>query len=67
MTPCKAFEEKYALPKLYGTMREHISCRLKVVQADSFTSDIWTSDVCPMSLPSIHYPFILRLCKLLLF
>ena len=40
--------------KLYETVREYISCGLKDVQAISFTTDIWTSDVCPMSLLSLH-------------
>ena len=39
---------------LYETLREHISCRLKDMQAVSFTTDMWTSDVCPMSLLSLH-------------
>lgn len=58
------FEPRYCLPghkyisetelaKLYETVREHISCILKDVQAISFTTDIWSSDVCPMSLLSL--------------
>ena len=41
-----------ALPKLYETVRHHISCWLKDMQ--TYTSDIWTSDVCPMSMLSLH-------------
>ena len=46
--------DETALPKLYETVREHISCRL-TCQAVSFTTDMWTSDVCPMSAESAHW------------
>ena len=46
--------DKTALPKRYETAIEHVSCRLKDVQAISFTTEILTSDMCPMSLLRLH-------------
>lgn len=34
-------------PKLYETLREHITCRLKDVQAVGFTTDIMTYEYLP--------------------
>ncbi|XP_052393278.1 zinc finger BED domain-containing protein 4-like [Carassius gibelio] len=51
--PGRKYISETALPKLYETVREHILCMLKDVHAISFTTDIWSSDVCPMSLLSL--------------
>lgn len=42
-----------ALPELYKKVCKHISEELKDVTSMSFTTDIWSSDVCPMSLLSL--------------
>ena len=51
--PGRKYISETALPKLYEAVREHISCMLKDAHAISFTTDIWSSDVCPMSLLSL--------------
>ncbi len=38
------------LPELYSEFSSHVADQLKDVQCFSFTTDIWSSDVCPMSL-----------------
>ena len=51
--PGRKYISETALPKLYEAVGEHISCMLKDAHAISFTTDIWSSDVCPMSLLSL--------------
>ncbi|XP_057192592.1 zinc finger BED domain-containing protein 4-like [Triplophysa rosa] len=51
--PGRKYISETALPELYETVREHISCQLKDVQTISFTTDIWSSDAAPLSLLSL--------------
>ncbi|KAF3851859.1 hypothetical protein F7725_005214 [Dissostichus mawsoni] len=47
------------LPQLYQTVYTHIDSILKDnVTSVSFTSDIWSSSACPMSMLSLTAPFI---------
>lgn len=41
------------LPKVYDGVIQHVSALVHGVLAFSFTTDIWTSSVCPMSLLSL--------------
>ena len=43
-------EIETALPELYNRVSTKLAEKLNGVPALSFTTDIWTSDVCPMSL-----------------
>ncbi|KAI2666682.1 Zinc finger BED domain-containing protein 4 [Labeo rohita] len=47
--PGRKYISETALPKLYETVREHISCKLKDVRTISFTTDIWSCDSTPLS------------------
>ncbi|KAL6463619.1 hypothetical protein MHYP_G00280100 [Metynnis hypsauchen] len=51
--PSRKYFSETALPELYKKACGHISEELKDVSAMSFTTDIWSSDVCPMSLLSL--------------
>ncbi len=51
--PGRKYISETALPKLYETVREHISCKLKDVQSISFTTDIWSCDATQLSLLSL--------------
>ncbi|XP_041827312.1 zinc finger BED domain-containing protein 4-like [Melanotaenia boesemani] len=42
-----------ALPELHGKVRKHIFEEIKDAKVISFTTDIWSSDVSPMSLLSL--------------
>lgn len=42
-----------ALPELHGKVRKHILKEIKDVKSLSFTTDIWSSDVSPVSLLSL--------------
>ena len=42
-----------ALPELYNRVSTKLAEKLKGVPALSLTTDIWTSDVCPVSLMSL--------------
>lgn len=44
---CKCISE--TAPRLYKTVREHISRRLKDVQAISFATHIWNTNLCHVS------------------
>lgn len=46
------------LPELYHTVYEHIKMLMTNVTSVSFTSDIWTSSVSPMSMLSLTAQFI---------
>lgn len=51
--PGRKYISETALPKLYKTVREHISCKLKDVRIISFTTDIWSCNSTPLSLLSL--------------
>lgn len=48
--PSRKYFSDAALPELYKEVCEHVS---KEIKAMSFTTDIWSSAVCPMSLLSL--------------
>ena len=48
--PSRKYFSETALPDQYKKVCEHISKEIKDVKAMSFTTDIWSSAVCPMSL-----------------
>ncbi len=48
--PSRKYFSETALPELYKKVCKHISEELKNVTSMSFTTDIWSSDVCPMTL-----------------
>lgn len=57
--PSRKYFSDICLPQLYQTVYSHIDTLLKDdVAAISFTSDIWTSSVCPMSMLSLTAQFI---------
>ena len=47
--PSRRYLLETALPELYNRVSTKLAEKLKGVPALSFTTDIWTSDVCPMS------------------
>ncbi|XP_070397996.1 zinc finger BED domain-containing protein 4-like [Nothobranchius furzeri] len=51
--PSRTYLSGTALPELYNRVSAKLAGKLKGVPALSFTADIWTSDVCPMSLISL--------------
>lgn len=51
--PSRRYLSETALPELYNRVSTKLADKLKGVPALSFTTDIWTSDVCPMSLISL--------------
>ncbi|XP_072569011.1 zinc finger BED domain-containing protein 4-like [Paramormyrops kingsleyae] len=51
--PSRKYFTETALPELYKRVRDHIAKQIKDVTAMSFTTDIWSSDVCPISLLSL--------------
>ncbi|KAI2655629.1 Zinc finger BED domain-containing protein 4 [Labeo rohita] len=51
--PSRKYFSETALPELYKKVCEHISKEIKDVKSMSFTTDIWSSAVCPMSLLSL--------------
>ncbi len=51
--PSRTYISETALPELYSRVSSHVADQLKDVQSFSFTTDIWSSDVCPMSLLSL--------------
>ena len=51
--PNRRYLTETALPQLYARVYEHVKESLKDVPVVSFTSDIWSSDVCPMTLLSL--------------
>nr|XP_054592602.1 zinc finger BED domain-containing protein 4-like [Nothobranchius furzeri] len=50
--PSRTYLSETALPELYNRVSAKLAGKLKGVPARSFTTDIWTSDVLPMSLIS---------------
>ncbi|XP_026087257.1 zinc finger BED domain-containing protein 4-like [Carassius auratus] len=46
------------LPKVFNDVKKHVSGLLRDVSAVSFTTDIWSSSVCPMSLLSLTVQWI---------
>ena len=44
------FKLDAALPGIHNKPREHLLALLSEVPAFGFTTDIWSSSVCPMSL-----------------
>ena len=50
--PSRKYFSETAPPELYKKACKHISEELKDVTSMSFTTDIWSSDVCPMTLLS---------------
>lgn len=55
---CKYFTD-VCLPQLYQTVYTYIDSLLKDnIKSISFTSDIWSSNVCPMSMLSLNAQFI---------
>ena len=51
--PSRRYLLETALPELYNRLSNKLAENLKGAPALSFTTDIWTSDVCPMSLISL--------------
>ncbi len=51
--PSRHFITSTAIPELYNKVRTHVRDLLSDGAAVSFTTDLWTSDVCPMSLLSL--------------
>ena len=51
--PSRHYLSDTALPEMYSKVRDHLRGNLREVTALSFTTDIWSSDVCPMSLLSL--------------
>lgn len=51
--PSRKHVSETALPELYGKVRKQLTGELKYAKMLSFTTDIWTSDVSPMSLLSL--------------
>lgn len=51
--PSRHYISETAIPKLYKTVRDNLQGLLSDVTAIAFTTDIWSSDVCPMSLLSL--------------
>ena len=47
--PSRIYLSETALPELYNRVSTKLAEKLKGVPALSFTTDIWNSDVCPMS------------------
>lgn len=46
------------MPKVFDEVKKHVSALVHGVSAFSFTTDIWTSSVCPMSLLSLTTQWI---------
>ncbi|KAI7792535.1 putative zinc finger BED domain-containing protein 4-like [Triplophysa rosa] len=55
---CRYYISDTAVPSKYKQVCEFISKRLENVSTISFTTDIWSSDVCPMSLLSLTAQWI---------
>lgn len=51
--PSRKYITETAVPALKKKVTEHVSRKLEKVQAISFTTDIWSSDVSPLSLLSL--------------
>lgn len=51
--PSRTYISETALPELYSRVSSHIADQFKDVQSLSFTTDIWSSKACPMSLLSL--------------
>jgi len=51
--PSRHYISDTALPELYNKVHDHLRGLLSDVSAIGFTTDIWSSDVCPMSLLSL--------------
>lgn len=51
--PSRRYLSETALPELYNRVSSKLAQKLKGVSTLSFTTDIWTSAVCPMSLISL--------------
>lgn len=58
MMPNRHFISDTAVPNKYKQVSEFISKCLENVAMISFTTDIWSSDVCPMSLLSLTAQWI---------
>ncbi|XP_076844397.1 zinc finger BED domain-containing protein 4-like [Brachyhypopomus gauderio] len=58
--PSRRYLSETALPELYNQVSTKLADKLKAVPNLSFTTDIWTSDVCPMSLISLTAHWIDR-------
>ncbi|KAK0154005.1 Zinc finger BED domain-containing protein 4 [Merluccius polli] len=68
--PSRKYLSETALPELYHRVSGKLADKLRGVTSLSFTTDIWTSDVCPMSLISltVHWvkPDTYSLCSAVL-
>ncbi|KAI7814064.1 putative zinc finger BED domain-containing protein 4-like [Triplophysa rosa] len=51
--PSRKYISETALPELYSRVSSHVADQLKDVKSLSFTTDIWSSDVYPMTLLSL--------------
>nr|XP_023657625.1 zinc finger BED domain-containing protein 4-like [Paramormyrops kingsleyae] len=51
--PSRKYISETAIPELYNRVSSRLAAQLENVKAMSFTTDIWTSDVSPMSLISL--------------
>lgn len=56
--PSRRYLSETALPELYLRVSSKLAEKLKRVPALSFTTDIWTSDVSPMSLISLTVQWV---------
>lgn len=56
--PSRYYISDTAVPSKYKQVCEFISKRLENAATISFTTDIWSSDVCPMSLLSLTAQWI---------
>ncbi len=52
--PSRTYISETTLPELYSRVSSHVADQLKDVQCFSFTTDIWSSDVRPMSHSKIN-------------
>ncbi|KAM9788033.1 zinc finger BED domain-containing protein 4 [Syngnathus typhle] len=51
--PSRKYFSETALSEMYEKVCEHLSQQLRDVDVMSFTTDIWSSEVCPMSMLSL--------------
>ncbi|KAF3851672.1 hypothetical protein F7725_013444 [Dissostichus mawsoni] len=56
--PSRHYFTEKALPALHNKLRGHLQALLTDVPAFGFTTDIWSSSVCPMSLLSFTAQWI---------
>ncbi|XP_076838907.1 zinc finger BED domain-containing protein 4-like [Brachyhypopomus gauderio] len=63
IVPSRKYVSETALPELYSKVRKQISGELKCAKVLSFTTDIWTSDVSPMSLLSLTVHWLNPTCE----